>query len=388
MIKHFYSTLFFLYFFCSFLFGKSFNTLNYNGVYIAEFFILFYVFILGILLILNKRIIFPKYMFALIALYILYGTFILLLNEVNNNSLKDFVIVFYSIFIFIAFFLANNFSFKNPNKYLKLLLIILSIIFLNNFFQLTKQSISLNIVPLGLIILSAFIFRKDVNKSTTVLLILISLLCIINSLFFYFNRSFFIGLIFSIILIILINKDIIINKLSYVFVFKYLVFFLLLSVYSYLYFDISHSGTASWRLEVWSNVFARFFSNTNLLFGNGFVFPVVEPSDISDYAKTSDPHNSFITVLYQLGIFGFIFFSCAIFYFIISSILFLRKYSVYYKNSNYKFYALFFSFFIFCFIFSFFNVALEGPHHGIWFWSSIGFALSFKSKFLGNLNKI
>lgn len=347
-----------------------------------------YLFILVILLAIDKRIMFPKYLLVLIAIYIIYGTLILVLNEININSLKDYVIVSYSIFIFIAFYLANNFSIKNPLKYILLLLIIISIIFLNNFFQLTDNFISLNIVPLGLVILAAFVFSKNVNKSTTILLILISLICVSNSLIFYFNRSFFIGLIFSIIFLILINKNIVLDKLSYIDIFKYLFFFISISLISYLYFDLGHSGTASWRIEVWSNVLKRFLGNTNFLYGNGFGSPVVEPSDIPDFALTNHPHNSFITILYQLGLIGFVLFFCAIFYFIASSIFFLRRYLIYYKNINYKFFALFFSFFMYCFLFSFNNVALEGPHHGIWFWSSIGFTLSFKRKFLGNLNKI
>lgn len=388
MLKQLYSSLFFLYFFFLFLFSKSFAVLNYSGVYITEFFILLYLFILVILLIINKRIIFPKYMFVLIATYIIYGTLILILNEININSLKDYVIISYSIFIFIAFHLANNLSIKNPFKYIKLFLILISIIFINNFFQLTDHFIILNIVPLGLVILASFIFSRNVNKSTTILLTLISLICVSNSLIFYFNRSFFIGLIFSLIFIKLINKNIILKRLSYIDIFKYLLFFLSISLISYLFFDISHSGTASWRIEVWNNVLEKFLGNTNFLYGNGFGFPVVEPSDIPDNAITNHPHNSFITILYQLGLIGFVLFFCAIFYFIASSIFFLRIYSVYYKNINYKFFALFFCFFMYCFLFSFNNVALEGPHHGIWFWSSIGFALSFKRKFLGNLNKI
>lgn len=120
-----------------------------------------------------------------------------------------------------------------------------------------------------------------------------------------------------------------------------------------------------WRMHMWKKAWNGFL--TAPVFGNGFgprvVTSVLYGSTITEGRWISGPHNSYLTLAFRMGILGVILFS--------GMILFGLKNWWQCRKQD-----LIVNIILACFLamafFNIFNVCLENPHNGIWFWMFLG----------------
>jgi hypothetical protein len=131
------------------------------------------------------------------------------------------------------------------------------------------------------------------------------------------------------------------------------------------------SGTLAWRKHLWNQALDGYHAAP--LMGQGFAKRIVETLIWGSLAKMdgnwiSGPHNSFLAIAFRMGIIGIFFLFCAI------------GIALYIGIINRKFNpisTLIFAGFIGIFAYANFNVCLENPQAGIWFWFFLsGLALS------------
>ncbi len=135
-------------------------------------------------------------------------------------------------------------------------------------------------------------------------------------------------------------------------------------------------GNAGARLFYWNEVLTKIVGDFSIIYGNGFGTPYVSEvaaQKLNEFVlvfKTPEsvylvpPHNSFITILYHLGI------SVLLLFYPLKSI-FNRKWEA--KNNSFKFLLLSF---VGVAVWVSFNVILELPHSSTYFWL-IYFTLAF-----------
>jgi O-antigen ligase len=146
-------------------------------------------------------------------------------------------------------------------------------------------------------------------------------------------------------------------------------------------------GNINYRVLSWEHVMEKFYEHFILGYGVGrpvmfayqnIFYSTVEMTyfEIRDFGGNAQPHNSYLNVLTRFGILIFPLFLYAIF-----QPLFKIKQYVSKKNTNgyhsYSMYLLLIGFLMLMYVFTFFNVVLEGPHHSFAFWLVIGMLLSF-----------
>jgi|GEM_PF-1446435 len=128
------------------------------------------------------------------------------------------------------------------------------------------------------------------------------------------------------------------------------------------------------RMVMWSQILHRTAKQPVLGEGFGPPFSVFSGRRFYDYAERRlHPHNSFLWILNRMGIVGFGVFCFLILKFYGSGIRAYRRMNA----GKYKAYLLAFLSSHFCIsIFAFFNVVLEGPSMGIFFWIVMGLTMA------------
>jgi len=128
-------------------------------------------------------------------------------------------------------------------------------------------------------------------------------------------------------------------------------------------------GKLAWRLHMWKQAWNGILESP--IIGKGFgpltvkTHPWGKPA-VDEVTKTpiSGPHNSFLTVIFRVGFFGFILFLLPI-VFILQN--FIRS------NKNKPYLWLTFFGFIALVLNTAFNVILENPQGAVWFWMFLAF---------------
>ncbi|UCB53415.1 MAG: O-antigen ligase family protein [Candidatus Zixiibacteriota bacterium] len=128
------------------------------------------------------------------------------------------------------------------------------------------------------------------------------------------------------------------------------------------------------RLVMWSQILGRTARQPVLGEGFGPPFSVFSGGKFYDYAERRlHPHNSFLWILNRMGVIGFGIFCCLILKFYASGIKAYRRMEA--GKSKAYLLALLSSHFCIS-IFAFFNVVLEGPSMGIFFWIIMGMSMA------------
>jgi O-Antigen ligase len=141
-------------------------------------------------------------------------------------------------------------------------------------------------------------------------------------------------------------------------------------------------GTKKWRLDWWDVIINDTFHGPNFWTGRGFGLNIADADGFGDTVNTSNPrpltrspHNAFMTFLARAGVPGVVLWSLVL---ISWSGMMLRAMLVARARGHKQWTGLFL--FITCYAMSIiinaaFDVTLEGPMQGIWFWCLFGFGI-------------
>ncbi|CUT00830.1 O-antigen ligase family protein [Candidatus Chrysopegis kryptomonas] len=211
------------------------------------------------------------------------------------------------------------------------------------------------------------------------------------------HRSAMLSLVVSLFIFFFINKKFSVLRvgltllISLLFVFSVVYFSPLLYLsleriytnFISFYYYRTTDPNAHWRYLYWSNTIKAITENP---IGLGFAYSLTNlapwevwyenPRELIYRSSLRlDPHNSYIAILARTGVLGFTFFLI----FLLTSFAIILKNLKIIKNKNYLLVALF-SNFVAVFVFAFFNVTLEGPYHGVFFWIWLGISLILSQK--------
>ena len=245
----------------------------------------------------------------------------------------------------------------------------------------------------SLIVISLFLPLKYIDWKYKLLSLIM-----IPAVFTAFHRSIFLGIFLAVTLIFVIGhfqsrKNILIYgaTASAVMVGFLILYNMYVEVDLFRILEIKTSmeeGNINYRVMSWEHVLGKFYENMILGFGVGkpimFMYQNVLYDAVSltyfeiaqiPYAN-AQPHNSYLNILARFGILIFPLFLLALF-----APLFKVRHFIELKGQNgmqvYSRFLLLTGFLLFMYVFAFFNVVLEGPHHSFPFWLVIGMLLSF-----------
>ncbi|TVP98197.1 MAG: O-antigen ligase domain-containing protein [Balneolaceae bacterium] len=245
------------------------------------------------------------------------------------------------------------------------------------------------VVP-SLIVISLFLPLKHLGWKYKLLSLLM-----IPAVFTIFHRSIFLGIFLALTVIFYmgsngVKKNILRYGLSTLFL---LIGFLILydSLVEVDLFRILErkssleEGNINYRVLSWEHVMEKFYANFLLGYGVGrpimfayqnVFYSTVELTyfQIRDLAGNAQPHNSYLNILARFGILIFPFFLYAIF----KPLFRIRQYvarATQNGTNEYSMLLLLTGLLMLMYVFTFFNVVLEGPHHSFAFWLVIGMLL-------------
>jgi len=146
-------------------------------------------------------------------------------------------------------------------------------------------------------------------------------------------------------------------------------------------------GNINYRFIAWDLAFDKFQENFLIGFGVGKPLLFVQGNVFYDTADltyfqirnlggNAQPHNSYVSILARFGILVFSLFVWTLvkpLKYGLENIFSIKKFSL----PIYNLYLLLLGFLLFMYVFTFFNVVLEGPHHAFPFWLAIGLVLRY-----------
>lgn len=382
--------------------SKSFATLGKSPLYMTEISLALILFVVFIRWIPHRnmkinRILIP-YLIILALLWVNAIRVLLLNLDYGFDAFRDSVIVFYSIWIVVTIYILRK---KQNWKILAYLLTAVAVFcgykYLQSIFEFLVFKklpgfegfrFGAGYVAPTLFILFALCFQRSINKKYWFLILL---LCMANVTLFH--RSIYLGMFLSLIsLWILLPK----KESKRVFAFSVVGFVVSISMAFCIYLAIgiqsesviryvkskasTSEGNVSYRTRAWSYGWEDYIQSP--FFGVGVGEPLMVvinsktlPSTLLTYSEirsipwaNAQLHNSPLTFLVRYGLFGF-----GVFTLLHGLLMYhlLRK-----NRYNKKYIAFAAASVIYMFVYSCFNVVLEGPHDGSAYWIIFGIALS------------
>lgn len=391
--------IFFTYMFHMLIGEREFAYVGLEPIFITEITI----FILAVLyvhrLLRIRKLLLPYYLLVVIGL--LFA--VIYFPQSKISALRDSLMVVYAIWVPIVYNV-----FKDKDKYtlffelLKVFIVIktahylyrISLILLGVWFP-TFEGFRFGVgymIP-SLVVISLVLPLKEISLKYKLLS-----LVMIMAVFTLFHRSIFLGIMIAFVLFFLIGSwktqksllrygsaglaGIIVFILVY---HNYTDF----DMFTYLQKKASlDEGNISYRFIAWGKVLEKFWDNMFVGFGVGKPLFFVRNNvfydtadltyfQIRDAGGNAQPHNSYLNILARFGIFIFPIFVWAIAKPFIKALRFLpiRKFSL----PIYNRYLLLVGFLILVYVFAFFNVVLESPHHSFPFWLAAGMVLGYRN---------
>lgn len=389
--------IFFTYMFHMLLGERSFAYVGIEPIFITEMTI----FVLGVLyvqkLITIKKLLIPYYLLIVIGLF-----FALIYFPAHKiSALRDSLMLVYAIWVPIIYYVFND-----KKKY-------------TLFFELLKLFIVLNVIHyLYLIVLILLGFPVHVFEgfrfgvgyvlpSLIVVTLVLPLkeidfkykllsLVMILAVFTLFHRSIFLGILVAFAVYFVIGSWRTQKTLIRYGTIGLIMLTAFVTIYiSYTDFDLLgylqrkaslDEGNINYRFISWGKVLEKFEEHYLLGYGVGkplfFVRSNVfyNTADLSyfqirDAGGNAQPHNSYLNILTRFGVFIFPLFLWALIKPLrrIEKILPIRNFSL----PVYNRYLLLVGFLLFMYVFAFFNVVLEGPHHSFPFWLAVALVLGY-----------
>lgn len=255
------------------------------------------------------------------------------------------------------------------------------------------------IVP-SLIVLTLFLPLKHIDFKYKVVA-----LVMIPAVFTLFHRSIFLGIGLAVLLVFAIGSNMtkrkiitygltsVILMVAFLFYYNSIVdvdLFQILEAKSSL-----DEGNINYRFLSWQHVLDKFYEHYILGFGVGrplffsqynVFYSTIELSyfQIRDLDGNAQPHNSYLNMLARFGILLF----PLLMYAVLKPLKKIPEFlSIKRKGGSdaYSKFLFLIGFLVIMYVWAFFNVVLEGPHHSFHFWLATGMILSFGRA--GNFSK-
>ena len=392
-LTNIYKYIFFVFIFFNCIFYREFSYVSIGGVYVTEFFLTISAIFFSLIIILRRDFRFKKESYIWLLFFV--WSSILLIQE--NGSLLEFKAREYATIVYSVFFLITIIILNSKKSCIDTALIIcvasffsILYIFMKSFLGLgygetTTESVIRygNSEFVGIILLYSIFLEKILNSKLKPLSLFIVMICVIVVIFFIVHRSASLALMASSLVIYLFKKDnekskkryvyiiLIVSALGMLFVFSGVAQQVISRTINMFSFDVLNDPNVSWRMLVWVKVF-QVMSFWEWIYGVGwgYEFPAFMMGDRS-YSLDGHVgiHNSIIFIFFHTGLLGV-------------GMLFFLIYKVYSKairllktHKSSPLWALTLSLFsahIGVFVFSLFNVVLEGPYMSIVFWVYLG----------------
>ena len=390
--------LFFTYMFHMLLGERSFAYLGFEPLFVTEIVIAALALLYAKDLLQVRKILVVYYLIVLTGILFAFAY----VADFKVNALRDSLLLIYAVWVPIVYHV-----FRRENLY-ELFIVLLKVFIVIKAFHYVYDA---TLIFLGLKAVTFEGFRFGVGYIMPALIVisiflplkhfgwtykLLSLI-MFPAVFTIFHRSIFLGLFVAAGIIFLIGgrrtqKTI----LAYGFTgLGLLTIFLIYynSVIDVNIFNILEAkssmdeGNINYRMLSWQTVMEKFY--THALLGYGVGRPVmyeqfnlfyetlnVSYFDLRNLGGNVQPHNSYIHILARYGIFVFPLFLYAIF----RPLFQFAKYIQSKKRNHMEAYVRFLllcGFLFFMYVFAFFNVVLESPHHSFPYWLAIGMLLSY-----------
>jgi O-antigen ligase len=136
------------------------------------------------------------------------------------------------------------------------------------------------------------------------------------------------------------------------------------------------AGTVDWRFNWWTAIINNAIHGDGFWVGNGFGSSLAALYGFSDATGNRSPHNGHLTILARMGVPGFVLWLNVIF---ITYWHLIRCYFTALRNNKPELAKinLWVMAYLAAMLFNMsFDVYLEGPQGGIWFWCFVGFAIA------------
>ena len=389
--------IFFTYMFHMLIGEREFAYVGVSPLFITEITI----FILSVLyiqkLIKVKKLLLPYYLLVIIGL--LFAIIYFPVNQIS--AIRDSFMLIYAIWVPIIYAVFND-----KSKYtlffelLKVFVVVKAahylywvvLILLGLWFP-TFEGFRFGVgftLP-SLLVLSLVIPLKEIDVKYKFLAFIM-----VFAVFTLFHRSIFLGIMIVYVAylglgtwktqkgVLKYGSAALICLITFIFIYQYYTDF---DMFTYLDRKTSTSeGNVSYRFIAWGILWEKFTDNFILGFGVGqpafyeFGNKVFDPGNLSyfqiaEMGGNAQPHNSYLNILTRFGIFVFPIFLWGLIKPLLKVIDFfpIKKFSI----PVYNRYLLLFGFLGVLYVFTFFNVALEGPHHSFPFWLTIAMVLGY-----------
>lgn len=255
------------------------------------------------------------------------------------------------------------------------------------------------IVP-SLIVLTLFLPLKHIDFKYKVVA-----LVMIPAVFTLFHRSIFLGITLAVLLMFAIGSNMTKRKIvtygltSVILLVAFLFYYnsiVEVDIFQVLEAKSSlEEGNINYRFLSWQHVLDKFYEHYILGFGVGrplffsqynIFYSAVELSyfQIRDLDGNAQPHNSYLNMLARFGILLF----PLLMYAVLKPLKKIPEFlNIKRKGGNHAYSKFLFliGFLVIMYVWAFFNVVLEGPHHSFHFWLAVGMILSFGRA--GNFSK-
>lgn len=390
--------LFFIYMFHMMFGERDFAYVGFEPLFITEIVIFGLVLSYARELLKIRKTLFIYYLVVMIGLAFAFIYF----PENKLDAIRDSFMLVYAIWVPIVYHV-----FKSEKHYdlffilLKLFIVLKAVSYFYEAIMILSGMRTLSfegfrfgvgyIVP-SLIVLTLFLPLKHIDlKYKLVALVMVP------AVFTMFHRSIFLGIILAILLMFTIGSNLTKKKIvTYGLISSVLMVGFLFYYNSIVDIDLFQileaktsleEGNINYRFLSWQHVLDKFYEHYILGYGVGrplffsqynIFYSTIELTyfQIRDLDGNAQPHNSYLNMLARFGILLF----PLLMYAVVKPLKTIPEFlNIKRKGGNHAYSKFLFliGFLVIMYVWGFFNVVLEGPHHSFHFWLATGMLLGF-----------
>ena len=132
-------------------------------------------------------------------------------------------------------------------------------------------------------------------------------------------------------------------------------------------------GTTRWRKRLWGDLLDSTIANQRQIRGMGFGEWIGNHTYVTVKEDTRSPHNVFVTIVFRMGAVGILIFGSIL---LVSISVLAKKYRTQGRTGDERITLWLMVYLLAFLINAAFDVYVESPQGGIWFWSLLGFAIA------------